>query len=225
MLTLLQIMDHALSQAQLDSTFRADARQWYNIIVNKLAAYSDYPFYRKSEDLPYVQGQRRYALPADFKNADEAYQVDSNGFQSMMIPLVDSYMFNQMAAGNVSGNASVAYIDTQTNEIVLNSAPLNGVVGIRLFYFKSPSQVDLDGADDASIPDFKDQQLLIEEMKAMAYEFRNDDRYQMKKQEAMRAKADFDRNMYQDDSYSVMPLNAVNFRSTNRRTRGRGFRG
>jgi hypothetical protein len=225
MLTLLQIMDHALSQAQMDSSFRPEARQWYNIIVNKLAAYTDYPFYRKSVDIPYVAGQRRYALPADFKNADEAYELDTQGNTSTPIPMLDAYMFRQMEAGNVSGSASVAYVDTATNELVINSAPNSGnTTGVRLFYYKSPAQVNLGGSDDASIPDFKDQQLLIEEMKAMAYEFRNDERYIQKKQEAKMAKMEFERNMYQDDSYSVIPLNSVHFRSGSRRSRGRGFR-
>lgn len=218
-------MDYALNQAQLDSSFRQEARLWYNIVVNKLASYYDYPFYRTSVSIPYVSGQRAYSLPADFKSADEAYQYDINGNTSIMIPLVDSYMFQQMSTGNVTGNGSVAYVDTQSNEIVLNSAPNPGTnVGIKLFYFRKPVAIALDGSDDASVPDFQDQTLLMEELKAQAFEFRNDDRYMSKKQEIQKANIDFQRNMYQTDSYSNMNLNAVNFRGTNRRTRGRGFR-
>jgi hypothetical protein len=215
------MMDYALGQSQLDTSFRPDARLWYNIIVNKLSDYNDYPFYRESVLIPYVAGQKRYALPADFKNADEAYQTDTQGNTSVPIPLIDSYIFQQMSVGNVSGSASVGYVDTGTRELVLNSVPNDSGVGVKFFYYKQPLQVDLSGADDASIPDFIDQTLLMEELKLQAYEFRNDERYMQKKAEIKEADVKFQRNMYQDDAFSTIPLNAVNFRGR----RGRGRRG
>lgn len=227
MLTLIQMIDHALSQAQLDSSFRQDARTWYNVIVNRLTANYDYPRYRTSADINFVAGQKSYDLPTDFNRADECYQINVNGDQGAMIPLMDSYMFQQMNGGNISGPASVGYIDINDNKILLNTKAggNTGTNGLRLYYFKTPTQVNLFGADDASIPDFPDQDSMIEELKAMAYEFRNDERYPQKKAEANKAKDNYQRNQYNDDSYSVTPLNAVTFRGNNRRSRSRGFRG
>jgi hypothetical protein len=229
MLTLLQMMDYALGQAQLDSSFRADARMWYNIVVNRLTANFDYPFYRTSADTPFVVGQKEYALPADFKTADECYKIDQNGYMGSPIPIIQSYLFNQMDTGNTSGPANVAMIrtmDSQTlnGKIVFNASLASGNgEGFRLFYFKRPAQVATNGANDASVPDFLDQNTIMEELKKEAYEFRNDERYMQKKAEAKESMALFQRNQYNDDAFSTVPLNAQVFRGNNRRTRSRGF--
>jgi hypothetical protein len=225
MLTLLQMIDYALGQAQLDSSFRPDARLWYNVVVNRLTDRFDYPFYRKKSDTTFLSGVKEYTLPSDFKRVDECYQIDSVGNLGAMIPLVDAYVFNQMNTGNISGPPAVAYIDKANNKIIFNAAlsDSNGN-GFRLFYYRKPNQVNLNGTDDNTVPDFEDQTTMMEALKAEAYEFRNDERYAMKKQEEKASLVEFQRNQYNDDSYSIIPLNAMNFRPNNRRLRGRGFR-
>jgi len=219
-------MDYALGQAQLDSSFRPDARLWYNIIVTRLTDRFDYPFYRKSADGTFLVGQKSYALPSDFKRADFCYQTNENGNQGAMIPIVDNYLFEQMNGGSISGPSSVAKIDTAGDLIVFNTSvgSSGSTNGYRLFYFKKPTQVNTDGSNDAAVPDFDDQNTLMEELKAEAFEFRDDQRYGQKKQEAKDSLVQYQRNQYNDDSYSVVPLNAITFRGTNRRTKSRGFR-
>jgi len=226
MLTLLQMIDYALNQAQLDSSFRPDARLWYNITVNRLANKYDYPFYRKKDDTVFVPGTKDYSLPADFNRADTCYQIDSQGNQGAMIPILEPYLFDQMNGGNISGPSSVAMIDQLAAQIKFNTSlsDNNASVGYRLLYFRKPEQVDLTGTDDAAVPDFLDQDTLMEELKKNAFEFRDDPRYMQKKMEAKEALVEYQRNQYNNDSYSTVPLNAVNFRSTNRRSRSRGFR-
>lgn len=226
MLTLLQMIDYALNQAQLDSSFRPDARLWYNITANRLANKYDYPFYYTKVDTIFVPGTKDYSVPANFNRAETCYQIDNQGNQGVLIPILEPYLFNQMNGGNISGPSSVAMIDQLTAQIKFNTSlsDNNNSVGFRLFYYRKPVQVDLTGTSDSSVPDFLDQDTMMEELKKNAFEFRDDPRYMQKKMEAKEALVEYQRNQYNNDSYSTVPLNAVNFRSTNRRSRSRGFR-
>lgn len=220
-MTRIEIVNQAIEQAGLDSSFQTKARGWLNIITEKLSIRTDYKFYEKTVDTTFVVGQKTYALPADYQRGDTIYYIQ-NGVTGYAIPIVDSYLFDQYNYG-VNGMPSMAYIDQNAGQIVFNSSPTDGTKQFRLRYYQKPDVLSTSNADDAVIPDFKDQYTLIEELIAMAYEYRDDARYGSKKQEAMKSNMDFQRNMYDSDENSEIPLNKFVFRGNRRRGRTSNF--
>lgn len=216
-LTRIQLVDQALEQAGLDTGFRAKGRMWLNIVLEKLSARTNYRFNRASVDTSFTANTSRYALPADFQRIDTLYYVDANGNQGNMIRISEPYEAEQ-ARTSASGAPQVAWVDDEQDELVFNSAPgtVNGEK-FRMSYFKTPATYSLDATDDSQVVDFDDQWTLLEEVKALAYEFAEDEREMQKKAEAKESSRDFQRNMYQSDANSKVDLNAELFRPTRRR--------
>jgi len=220
MLTLIKLVDEALGQAGLDSSYRAKGRNWLNIALDRLANRYNYRFYRTSVDVPFVALQKDYNLPADFKRVDTVFYIDANGSQGSQISIREPYEAEPYQQDTAFGIPNIGWIDDQADKIKFSSAPA-AVTGekYRLHYFSDSPSYDTTGSDDSTIPAFDDQWLLMEEIKALAYEWQDDERYPMKKQEAAQANQEFQRNMYQSDAFSRIPLNNELFRSTVRRRR------
>ena len=223
-LTNLQLIDLALSQAGLDSSFQATARLWLNHISTSMAERQDYPKFDKQEVVPFVVGQREYNLPSDFLRASTCYIFNTTTSErSSDILIVDSYMFDKHRI-SADGNPTISTIDENNDQIVFNTIPGDASFSARLRYFRKPVSIALDTTDDAAIPDFPDQDALIQELQVYALEYLNDPRQSRKKQESKGTNRDFQKNMYNDDSYSQVPLENTHFRPTNRRgSRRRGF--
>jgi len=221
-LTNIQLINLGLSQAGLDSSFQAAARQWLNHISRTAAERQDYPKFDKQSTITFVSGQRDYALPTDFLRASACYlykvSTDQRGSD---ILLVQSYMFDKYRI-SANGSPNMATIDEDSGTIVFNSLPNDTTQSARLRYFREPTAIALDTTDDNAAPDFPDTDFLLQELQRFALEYLNDPRQQSKKQEAMMAKREYQQNMYNDDMYSQVPLENTHFRSTNRRGR-RGF--
>lgn len=225
-LTRIQIVDLALSQAGLDSSFQGTARLWLNVILEKKATHQNLLFYQKTADVPFVADQLAYTLPADFLRVDtQVYFLSQSGQQGNAIPVREKYTFSQYRT-NGQGYPTVCYIDMEDGTIVFNSAP-NQVNGsqFRMPYYRKPDQYSLDDTDDAVVVDNPDQWTLIQELVAMALEFRDDERYMQKKQEVKAADRDFQRNLDQAAGNAPVPLNNLVFHSTRRNWNRWGFGG
>ncbi len=222
-LTRIQIVNQALDLTGLDSGFQAKGREWLNIIIERLALRQDYKFYEKTADTAFIQGQRDYALPADFSRAETIYYVQNNGQVGYPIPIVESYMFDQYNYGIINGMPTMAMIDDEDDTVRFNSNPVPTNDSYRLRYYRKPVLLSTSSSDDNLVPDFKDQDTLLEELKAMCFEFRDDQRYMSKKQEAAKTNRDYQRNMYQDNENSQTELNKFYFRSTRRTGRFGSF--
>lgn len=223
-LTNLQLIDLALAQAGLDSSFQATARLWLNHISRTMAERQDYPKFDKQATITFVPAQREYSLPSDFLRADTCYlyKVSTNE-RGTDILLVNSYMYDKYRI-SASGNPSFATIDEDNSQIIFNTLPADATQSARLRYFREPTAIALDTTDDAATPDFPDQDALLQELQKYALEYLDDPRQSRKGQEAKSTNRDFQKNMYNDDSYSQMPLENTHFRPTNRRgSRRRGF--
>ena len=221
-LTNIQLINLALEQSGLDSSFQTKARTWLNHVSLKLAERQDYPKFNTQSNIPFVSGQRAYDLPATFLRSDSAYLYkNAEDQRGVDILLVSKYMFDKYRV-SASGNPSIATIDEDNNQIIFNSIPNNALQGCRLRYFRKPVAIATDTTNDNDTPDFPDQDLLLQELQVMAYEFVGDPREQSKAQQAMATKRDFQKNMYNDDSFSQISLENTHFRPTSRRGR-RGF--
>lgn len=220
-LTNIQLINLSLKQAGLDSSFQTDARTWLNHISRTEALRQDYPKFRKSSDINFVSGQRAYNLPDDFLRSDMAYMYEvSSGKRGADILIMQDYMFEKYRI-NASGNPSVAVIDEGNSQIVFNTLPNDTSKACRLWYFREPVAIATDSTNDSDIPDFPDQEFLKEKLMEYSYEFLNDNREVKKGAQAQRAKMDYQKNMYNDDSYSQVPLESTHFRPS--RGRGRGI--
>lgn len=222
-LTRIEIVNQALDQAQLDSSFQAKGREWLNIIITKLSLRQNYSFYRMTVDTDFVVNQVNYILPADYQRPeDPIYYLDSNGRQGNGIKLLDPYRF-QPYVSNANGFPSVFKIDDQAGNIVFNSAP-STVQGqkFRFMYFRQPNLLSTSSGADILVPDFEDQWTLMEELKLMAFEYLDDERYAQKKQDVKESNRDYQRLLNQSDGNSMTDLNQWNFRPTRRTWGNRG---
>lgn len=222
-LTNIQLINLALKQAGLDSSFQTDARTWLNHISRTEALRQDYPKFRKSSDITFVSGQRAYNLPSDFLRSDMAYIYEpSTGKRGSDILIMQDYMFEKYRI-TANGNPSVAVIDENNSQIVFNTLPNDTSKACRLWYFREPTAIATDSTNDGDIPDFPDQDFLKDKLMEYAYEFLEDKRENKKGAQAEKTKREFQKNMYNDDSYSQVPLESTHFRPTRGRGRGRGF--
>lgn len=217
-MTILKLVDHVLYQSQLDSSYRAKARQWLNIVRLKLANSKDYPFYRKTDsDVVFVAGQNEYSLPTDFLKSDSCFLVDSSGKQGGPIWILEPYRFDPYNRG-AYGTPQLAKIDERRSKIVFDSLPSdNTTQKYRFNYFLKPTDYDLTGSDDSSTPDFPDQNVLIQEMMLIALEAEDDERYGNKYQEAEKANQKHQRNMYNSEGTGQMDLSQTHFKNRIRR--------
>lgn len=215
-LTNIQVIDHALNQAQLDSSYRSLARGWINILRQKYADDTNYKRWRTTAaNVAFITGTRRYALPVDFNRADSAFLIGSNGQQGAQIFIYDSYDFDPYPH-SASGDPVSALIDEKTREIVFNTIPNSGPY-YSLNYFYSPTAYAVDGTADSTIPDVPSETLLIQDMILLAYENRDDERYMQKKQEVTEADVKQQRVAPQNVGTSTLQLNQAVFRSRRRR--------
>lgn len=223
-LTRIQLVDFALEQAQLDSSFQAHGRKWLNHAILKLGKRRNYKFYNKITNTPFVAGQREYNLPSDFGSlvadygkGDACFIVQPNGSDWQIgqeILLLEPYVFDQSNTGVTSGDPNTAMIDLENGKIIFNTAAPQGTNKYwRLRYFATPPQYSLDATDDNVVVKFGDQDVLLQEMLNLAFEFMDDERQQAKKADLKDANRQFERNMYQDDLNSTVDLDRNMFRS------------
>lgn len=213
-LTRLQIFQHVLDLAQLDSTefYLAKCRLWYKISVEKLALRKDFPFYNKKADYSFVANQTAYTLPTDYLRPDACFHVDQNGVQGDEITIREPYQFDPYVT-NADGLPFCSMIDADGGNIVFNSASSNpSGKKYRFRYFRKPTDYSLTNSDDGVVPDFEDSDVLIQNMLAIAYEREDDERQNTKKAEAEQASIGHQRNMYNADSSSTLDLSRENFR-------------
>lgn len=222
-LTRIDLVNLALSQAQLDSSYQTKARGWLNVIIDRLALRRNYKFYYKtpSTDVPFVAGVQEYALPLDFQRSDSCFLVQ-NGQKGNEIMIVEPYRFDQLDIGNVTGNPIAAVIKLETQVIRFNTVPAAGTTcSYRLNYWRSPQALTTDSTDDLVVPDFEDQDILINELMKWAYEFIDDERLGDKKMDIKEAHREHQRNMYESDGTGQIDLARDMFRPRTN-TRGRG---
>jgi len=221
-LTRIDIVNTALEQSQLDSTYQSKARKWLNIIVDRLALRKNYKFYYKTaDDVPFVAGTLEYALPLDYQRSDSCFVI-SNAAQGREIIIVEPYRFEQTSFVNLNGDPTAALIKIENQTIKFNSSPAQGTTAsYRFNYWRSPQALTLDAADDLVIPDFEDQDILIQELVKWAFEYLDDERYGQKAGEIKSAHQEHQRNMYESDGTGQMDLARGMFRPrTNSRGRG-----
>lgn len=216
-LTRIQIINEALDLAQLDSSFQPKARNWLNIILRRLSQSNNYKFYNLlAANVPFVQGVTSYALPTDYTKADSIWFYDSSGTRAQEIALVEPYVFDQYVLATY-GAPRFAMVDEVAATLVFNQPTDSNVGSYRLRYFKREPDYSLDNTDDAVVPLFQDQDLLIEELVKRGMKWKDDERYGDQKQDTLQAKRDFMKNMYQSDGTSRMDLNRLNFVRRTRR--------
>lgn len=217
-LTRIQIVNLALDQAGLDTSYQAKARNWLNFVTQKLAGQYNYKFYLETaSDVPFVQNITSYNLPADFSKTDTIYRVSSTGTLGDQIFVLESYRFDQYARG-LAGDPSLAMVDTEAGVIRFNTLPTSTTAtSFRLRYFKKPATLSLDNTDDAVVPDFKDQNVLVQELMQMAYENLDDERFSDKRAEAKDANQKLQRNEFQAVDTGQIDLSHANFVRRRRR--------
>lgn len=214
MFTRIALVNFCLEQAQLDSTFQTLGRKWLNHALLKLVKRSNYKNLNTlATDAPFVAGVTSYALPADFGRSDACFFVNSAGAQGSEIQILEPYQFDPHKQGSIIGAPSVCMIDRDTMTIKFNAAPSPTTTDLyRLRYWKSAPSYSLDSADDSVVPDFDDQDVLLQEMLAIAFEFNDDERQDKKKMEAKMSRQEFQRNMYESDNKSTIDLDRTVFR-------------
>lgn len=216
--TRIQLIDLAISQAQLDSSMRPLARSWLNLIIDKQVREFKWPFYNKlGPYTPFLSGQDEYTVPADYQRSDSMFVYTSSGQQANPIYIVEPYIFDQQRRGNLAGNPAYAMIDLNRQKIVLSCKPGPSVTnGFKLRYFRFAQILSLTDADDNEIPDFEDQNWLLQELVKMGFEFLDDDRYQDKRGESREDLKLSKRQVYENDGTSTMPLETAHFRPRRR---------
>lgn len=225
-LTRIELINHALSMGQLDSSFQTDARTWLNITLAELGLRFDYRFYRLKVDAPFVGSQKEYTLPATFQRPDTLFFLDANNNVGNPILILDPYNFDVYNTGSITGPPVAATIDQRNQKLVFNSVPVvpNGME-YRLWYYKTAPVYSTTSADDTVVPDFEDQKMLIEELILTAYRFLNDDREKTQEVKVKKTRQEYLINTSMSDDASQMPLNYAIFRNTRRRIGRRGFTG
>ncbi len=217
-LTRIELVDHSLDMAGFDSSYRSKGRKWLNIIMEKLAVHTDYQFYNKLQTTAtsFVAGQTSYDVPADFARADACFWYYSSGAKGGEILIVEPYVFDQMVVGVSTGLPTHAMIDEETQKIVFNIAPSSSDKSFKQRYYRAAEFLSNDSTDDNVIPDFNDQNILIQEMIAMCHEHGEDEREMAKKAEVEKAHKMHQRNEGQVGN-SRIELDRTVFRGRTRR--------
>lgn len=217
-LTRIALVNQALDQAGLDTSYQAKARGWLNAVTETLAIQNNYNFYRKTAtDAALVSGQSNYSLPTDFQKPDSLLRVDSLGNVGSQIFIVDPDRFDMYVRG-FNGDPTLATIDIPNLLLKFNGVPTaTTAMYYRLSYFRKPTTLSLDSSDDNVIPDFSDQTVLRENLIKWAYENLDDERYPQKSAEAKEANQKLMRNILQTTDTGKMQLSTENFRARRRR--------
>ncbi len=216
-LSRIALVNHALDMAGLDSSFQAKARNWLNIILEKLSDTTDYRFLNKlqSTATAFSAGVSSYTLPVDFKRADACYWYHSTGQKGGEILVVEPYVFDQVSLG-ISGFPTHAMIDEFNRYIIFNAAPSTSDKTFKQRYWRTVTPLSLDSTDDAVVPDFNNQDVLIQELIAMCHEHSEDEREMAKKAEVEKAHQKHQRNEGQVGA-SVIDLDRNVFRGRSKR--------
>lgn len=199
----IKLVDFALDQAGLDQGFRSKARLWLNHAIEKLSIRTDYKFYSKVADISLPAGSDSADLPNDFQRPNTAYLVSQNQLQNQ-IWIVEDYVFDQRRSLS-QGDPEVAIVDLDAQKLVVNR-PASATRLIRLRYQRVPDQLSEDATDDLVIPDFEDQDTLLEELIKYCYRYRDDERQQIQEQLVEKSKQEFQRNMIPADNLSRIEL-------------------
>lgn len=206
-------MNQALDQAGLDSSYQAKARGWLNSISETLAFQNNYSFYNKTGAVTaLVSGQSSYALPVDFQKIDSVYRSDVNGVLGAEIFVSSNEDFDMYTRG-YSGDPTLAVVDYPSLMLKFNSTPSSTTGSyFRIRYYRKPTTLSLDSADDGVIPDFPDQTVLRENLIKWAYENLDDERYPQKEAQAERANQKYMRIVSQETDTGKMNLAPENYR-------------
>lgn len=226
MQTRIQLVDLALFTAQLDSGYRAQGRQWLNLIIDKLARDFNWPFYRVHQ-APAAFTATSILLPTNYSHADNLY-LYTNAQKFIEIKINEPSIFDQYPTG-YTGIPQAAMIQTvnpefsgtaQQKQIVFNAIPdLSAPYTWQLNYFRRPVDLSVDSSDDALVPDFEDQTVLLEELTAWAMKNSDDERYVQQKTEAKGITRDAKVNTYDYNSNSKLELNTAVFKGGRRYSR------
>lgn len=224
-ITVLQVIDTALGIAQLDASFRPQARLYYNLSLRELASDFDWPEYNKvTSTQSFLTGQTEYDLPEDYFRADNCYLM-SGANRGRQIKIVDKTLFDSIRVGNpsTSGAPRIATIDQGTSKIIFESVPAQD--GYVLRYFRRPVEIDTSGGDDALTPDFTDEISLIHRISQWCMDYTDDDRYQRKAAETDKSLRDTKFNIFDTDDNSIVNLNTSVHTPGRRPSRGGGGSG
>ncbi len=218
MLTRAQLMDLALTQAGLDSGFYTQARQWLNNFIAEQARNFDWPFYFKFQaDQNFVGNQLEYSVPTDFARPGRAIYMIQGGTRSQDVQVMEPEEFGQYINIGSSTRPMVSMIrydytaGAYIPKLVFNSVPTatSGNLMYRLPYYRLPADMSTTNSDDTKIPDFLNQDFLIESMKKWAFEHQDDARYAAKKQETDESLHNAKMNTYNAMSQKVELANQV----------------
>lgn len=217
-LTRIQLINLALDQSGLDSSYQTKARGWLNHATLKLAKNFNYKFYNKTAAaVPFVAGTVSYSLPTDFLNIDTINRVNSSGVLGDEIFVYESYEFDRYSL-NIAGDPSCAMIDDEGGKAVFNTTPATtSSTSYRMRYFRKPTVYSTDNTDDAVVPDFKDQEVLLQELMKFAYENLDDERFPQKVGEALKANQALQRNEVRTSDTGKVQLSNANFVARRRR--------
>lgn len=226
MQTRIQIVDLALTTAQLDSSYRVQGRQMLNILIDKLTRDFNWPF-RRISYAAQAFSATSILLPTNYLKADNLF-LYTQGQKSIEVKIVEPSIFDLAPTGYV-GIPQIAMIATanpefsslsQQKNIVFNAIPATGSPYTwQLNYFRSSTDLSTDSADDGVVPDFEDQTVLIEELTAWAMKNADDQRYKDQKTEAGGVTRNAKINTYDFNSDSKMELNSSCFKTGRRYTR------
>lgn len=228
MLTRLQLLTYALDQAQLDSSYLPQARLWLNHYIEKQARNFDWPWFRVvSSAVTMTPGTLSYSLASNYGRSDTLY-LYQNAQRVKQVFIVEPSLFDQYNNNvNSAGFPEVAYIqaaspifDVSGNQIktlVFNQAPNNSNISFVHTWFRRPVFLATTGAqattDDALVPDFEDQDMLLQEMMKVAFQNIDDDRQVSQMQISMQAAKEAKINAADQDDNSVVELATSVFRS------------
>lgn len=215
-LTQIQIIDLALNQAQLDSSFRSKARTWLQAIINEQAMDFSWPFYRSSTGyVQFIAQQGSYALPTNYKRPDTLYIGTPNEPRGRFCNILEPYEFERVSGGGGGfGTPANAMINVEQMQLVFSQAPSGSDQGYTLTYFREPAAITI-GTDNQA-PDFRDEPFLIAELIKWAMEFRDDERYQAKSAEASIKNNNAKKNVFHFENSAVIQL-GPSFRAGRRR--------
>jgi hypothetical protein len=195
MLTRIGLVDLALDQLGLDSSFQTKGRGWLNLVLEKLANNFNWDFYHKTaSDVALLAGTYVYSVPADYGRPDKIYLIQ-NGSRGREIFTLDPSLFEQRRTSSQAGYPSIAKFTTDMTvsgpvSLITFDASQSGA-SFRQTYFRKPTPLSTTSADDTIIPDFLSQDVLMQELIKFGFENQDDERYPAKSQEVKESIRDF----------------------------------
>ncbi len=170
------IIQDAVSMAQLDSGFYVLARKYYNLILENYARNVTWPYFLKTQtDQILLQGQNEYDLPDDWAKEQDLYLIAPSGQRGQEILILDPYQFDQLDNA-ANGQPTFAKIKATERKLVFNNSPSSSNYNYKFTYYRLPNAIDTEGANDADTPDFDNPMQLIEEMTARLMKYNDDER-------------------------------------------------